>query len=60
MCQVEEPYVDPNAYMDELCVNDLSTADDWGDDCEDYEIYPGWCGNYDSDVFHSMEQCCVC
>ena len=60
VCQVEETYVDFEAYEDPVCVNDLSTADDWGDDCEDYEVYPGWCGNYDSATFDSVAQCCVC
>ena len=60
VCQVEESYVDYTQFEEPECVNDLSTADDWGDDCEDYELYPGWCGNYDSATFNSVEQCCVC
>ena len=37
-----------------------STGDPWGDTCEDYEVFPSWCGNYNDDDFISEEMCCVC
>ena len=46
--------------LEEECVNDYSTADSTGDDCDSYAQYPGWCGNYDTEDFHSMTQCCAC
>ena len=26
------------------CQNDLSTSDAYGDDCNDYDLNPRWCG----------------
>ena len=65
ICQIDRSYVDYTIYITwgsggEECEDDLSTADDWGDDCDDYRLHPGWCGNYDTDTFDSAAQCCIC
>ena len=46
--------------MDDVCVNDLSSADSFGDDCDLYDTNAHWCGGYDTSDFNSLEQCCVC
>ena len=35
-------------------------TDGWGDNCEDYAQSPGWCGQYNNDVFKSDEMCLAC
>lgn len=42
------------------CVNDLSFADSYGDDCNDYVGNTLWCGSYDTDDFKSNIMCCEC
>jgi len=39
---------------------DNGAADPYGDDCNDYDSYPNWCGGYDSNTFTSSEMCCAC
>ena len=39
--------------------NDYAT-DSFGDTCLDYADHPGWCGNYDSPTFQSLDLCCAC
>ena len=46
--------------MDDMCENDLSSADSFGDDCDLYDTNAHWCGGYDTEDFNSAEQCCVC
>ena len=36
------------------CVNDLSSVDGDGDNCDEYIGHPGWCGYYDTLNFHSF------
>jgi len=42
------------------CVNDLSSADRNGFDCNDYDSYPTACGYFHTSTFDSKTQCCVC
>ena len=42
------------------CLNDLSSVDSRGDDCNDYDSYSWRCGDYDTSAFDSKTQCCVC
>ena len=37
------------------CQSDEEWNDDWGDDCADYALNPGWCG-----IAESNDKCCVC
>ena len=53
--QVEEAVVE-----EEACVDNTEFADNFGDGCAEYAENTSWCGNYDSDVFFSMEMCCAC
>ena len=46
--------------IEKVCVSDMSYADEYGDDCQDYEAFPRWCGNYDTANFTSLSMCCVC
>ena len=39
---------------------DNGAADPYGDDCNDYDSNPSWCGGYDDADFSSNEMCCVC
>ena len=44
-----------------MCVDtDNGAADPYGDACDTYIIYPGWCGNYDDSDFSSSDMCCAC
>ena len=38
----------------------MPVTDRDGDTCNQYEGNQNWCGNYDTDVFFSMEMCCAC
>ena len=38
----------------------MTSADTYGDYCDEYNTNPSWCGNYDSTTFDSTSQCCVC
>ena len=41
------------------CVNtDKGVTDSDGDGCDVYKA--AWCGYFDTDVFNSMEMCCIC
>ena len=40
---------------EEVCVNDLSSADSYGDNCDLYDSHPYWCGGYDTEDFNSLE-----
>ncbi|SVC49281.1 uncharacterized protein METZ01_LOCUS302135, partial [marine metagenome] len=42
------------------CVNDDSTADNYGDTCSSWYDANGGCGNWDDDDFNAAEQCCAC
>ena len=44
----------------EGCVNTDNGFDPFGDDCDDYNINPGWCGLYNDNDFISEEMCCAC
>merc|ERR1712166_776538 len=35
-------------------------SDNAGDGCDLYWYYPEWCGGYDTEMFHSMIDCCAC
>ena len=56
----EQTYVDYAVFEEPACENDLSSVDWYGDDCDDYDIHPGWCGTADDETFNSLEQCCIC
>lgn len=46
---------------DDSCTNDMRFVDVYGDSCLYYDTYPSECGGfYDTDDFHSDEQCCAC
>ena len=43
------------------CTNtDNGAKDSYGDGCDEYVYYPGWCGGYDDSDFVSTEMCCPC
>ena len=41
---------------------DAGAIDPYGDGCDDYTLYPYWCGGgtYDDDDFSHDDMCCVC
>ena len=41
-------------------LNEDTIVDSYGDTCSLYRIYPDWCGNFDTDNFNSMVDCCAC
>ena len=44
------------------CVDDYSSADSYGDDCDVYTGDPNYCATdeYDTANFVASEQCCAC
>ena len=44
-----------SSVADGECVNDLSSADSYGDNCDLYDSHPYWCGGYDTEDFNSAE-----
>lgn len=44
----------------DICEDDLSTADSFGDDCTWYYGAEDGCGYYDTAEFSAMTQCCAC
>ena len=47
----------------ETCVDTDSNGtatDPYGDGCDAYVVYPGWCGRYDDSDFTSNAMCCGC
>ena len=41
-------------------LNEYTITDSYGDTCSLYRLYPDWCGNFDTDNFNSMVDCCAC
>lgn len=55
-CVAESSLIIPQ----KVCIDDLTYADKDGDNCELYRENTGWCGNYDTEFFKSLEMCCGC
>jgi len=57
----EEPEEVPEEPETDLCIDDNSIADRYGDTCETfYDNSPRYCGEYDTDEFKAMRECCAC
>jgi hypothetical protein len=40
--------------------SDDGATDPYGDGCDEYTVYPAWCGGYDDSDFTSYDMCCAC
>ena len=51
---------------DEVCINNdydefwMPVENAHGDRCDEYMDNQHWCGQYDTDEFHSLAMCCAC
>lgn len=58
---IEFQPADEWAEESDVCENDDTVYDSYGDTCSSYyDYYPGECGIWDTDTFNSIEACCVC
>ena len=60
-CQIKSlAAVESNTGFENVCFDDLSVTDSTGDTCANYDTYPSFCGNYDTETFTASTACCVC